>query len=61
MRRSQRIFTFILLAGFFQAGYLPVFELNGSLKLAALFIFVRLGIVKLGDDGEAQLQAKTNS
>ena len=52
------MFTFILFAGFFQAGYLPVFELNGSLKLAALFIFLRLGIGKLGVDGEVQLQLK---
>ena len=58
MRRRQRIFTFIFLASFFKAGYLPVFELNVSLQFAALLVLVRLGAGEFGVDGEGKLQAK---
>ena len=56
MRRRQRILTFILLASFFKAGYLPVFELNGPLKLAALFVLVRQGAGEFSVGGKGTLQ-----
>ena len=56
MRRRQRILTFIFLASFFKAGYLPVFELNGPLKLAALFVLVRQGTGELGVGSKGTLQ-----
>ena len=43
MRRRQRILTFVFLASFLKAGYLPVLELGGTLQLVALFVLVRQG------------------
>ena len=58
MRRRQRIFTFIFLASFFKAGYLPVLELGGTLELAALLVLVRQGGGKFSIDGKGTLQAR---
>ena len=55
------MFTFIFLASFFKAGYLPVFELNVSLQFAALLVLVRLGASELGVDSEGKLQEKMKS
>ena len=56
MRRRQRILTFVLLASFFKTGYLPVFELNVPLKLAALLVLVRQGAGEFSVDGKGTLQ-----
>ena len=58
MRRSQRILTFIFLASFFKAGYLPVLELDDMFELAALLVLVRQGGGKFSIGGKGTLQAR---
>ena len=58
IRRSQRKFTFVLLASLFKAGNLPVFELDSALQFPTFPVLFVQGVGKFSVGGKGVLKAK---